>query len=210
MTNSTVEDDIASLPHHILPTVQGGPDYHTIHSIRKLLRENARSIKTQLGGGALLHLGIIVSIVAYAIIAPAHPWVNPESPGWGLAEIDGGTVAQLSAERHHWEEAVVTFRTWTTVEQALKKQIIMVFEPMHLKLLNNNMVGFSNITARDMLEHPFLSCGSITAVDLEQNWENMRNAWDPQQSVETLFKQIQDSVDYAEAGGITTSETQKL
>jgi hypothetical protein len=61
-----------------------------------------------------------------------------------------------------------------------------------------------------MLEHLFLSYGSITAVDLECNFENMREAWDPQQPVETLFKQIQDCVDYAEAGGITIVEAQKL
>jgi hypothetical protein len=71
---------------------------------------------------------------------------------------------------------------------------------MYLKNLNNDMVGFSNTTARDMIEHIFLSYGSITAVDLERNWENMRRAWDPQQPVETLLKQIQDFIDYAEAG----------
>jgi hypothetical protein len=101
---------------------------------------------------------------------------------------------------------VLTFRTWTIVEQALKKQIITLFEQMSLEILNNDMVGFSNTTARDMLEHLFLSYGSTTAVDLENNWENMRNAWDPQQPMETLFKQIQGSVYYAEAGGITFSE----
>jgi hypothetical protein len=86
------------------------------------------------------------------------------------------------------------------VEQALKKQIIMEFEPMYLEILSNDMVGFANTTARYMLDHLFLSYGSITDVDLEHNWENMRNARDPQQPVESLFKQIQDCVDYAEAG----------
>jgi hypothetical protein len=38
---------------------------------------------------------------------------------------------------------------------------------------------------------------------LEHNFENMRNAWNPQQPVEILFNQIQDCVDCAEAGGIT-------
>jgi hypothetical protein len=38
----------------------------------------------------------------------------------------------------------------------------------------------------------------------------MRKAWDPHQPVETLFKQIQDCVDYAEAGGITIVEAHKL
>jgi hypothetical protein len=52
-----------------------------------------------------------------------------------------------------------------------------------------------------MLDHLFLTYGSITAVDLEHNVEDMRNAWDPQQPVDTLFKQIQHCVDYTEAGG---------
>jgi hypothetical protein len=38
----------------------------------------------------------------------------------------------------------------------------------------------------------------------------MCKAWDPQQPVEILFKKIQDCLDYAEAGGITISEVQKL
>jgi hypothetical protein len=76
---------------------------------------------------------------------------------------------------------VVTFRTWTTVEQALKKQIITVFKPMYINIINNDMVEFANTTARDMLEYFFLSYGRITAVDLEHKWENMLRSWDPQQ-----------------------------
>jgi hypothetical protein len=59
-----------------------------------------------------------------------------------------------------------------------------------LDLLNVNMVGFANISARDMLDNLFITYGNITAVDLEINFENMRRAWDPQQPVESLFKQI--------------------
>jgi hypothetical protein len=148
MKTPSVEDIIASFPHPILPTVQGEPDYHTIHAIRKLLQANARSVDSHLGGGALGHLGLIVSVAEYAIVAPAHPWINPEVPGRAPTEITGGTAAQLSAERHRWEEEVTTFRTRSTVEQALKKQIITVFEPMYLEILNNDMVGFANTSAR--------------------------------------------------------------
>jgi hypothetical protein len=144
MKTPSVEDTIASFPRPILTTVQGEPDYHTIHSIRKLLQANSRSIDSHLGGGALGHLGIIVSVAAYTIVAPTHPWINPVAPGRAPTEITGGTAAQLSAERHRWEEAV----TKSTVEQALKKQIIMVFEPMYLEILNNDMVGFANTSAR--------------------------------------------------------------
>jgi hypothetical protein len=80
MNNATVEDVIASFPV-IFYLQYRGADYHTVHSIRKLLRANARSVGSHLGGGALGHLSIIVSIAAYATIAPTHQWVNPESPG---------------------------------------------------------------------------------------------------------------------------------
>jgi hypothetical protein len=56
----------------------------------------------------------------------------------------------------------------------------------------------------------FLSYGSITAVDIEKNFENMRKAWDPQQPVETLFKKIQDCVEFEEAGGVAIGLAQKL
>jgi hypothetical protein len=79
-----------------------------------------------------------------------------------------------------------------------------------LDILNDNMVGYANISARDMLYHLFDTYSNITAVDLEINFEHMRRAWDPQQPVETLFKQIQDCADYLEAGGVSIGHSQKI
>jgi hypothetical protein len=50
-----------------------------------------------------------------------------------------------------------------------------------------------------MLDHLFLTHGNIIAVDLENNFEQMRKAWDPQQPVETLFNQIQYCADFSKA-----------
>jgi hypothetical protein len=81
---------------------------------------------------------------------------------------------------------------------------------MYLDVLNDKMVGFANISARDMLDHLFSTYGNITAVDLEINFEHMRWAWDPQQQVESLFKQIQDCADYSEAGGFLIGHPQQI
>jgi hypothetical protein len=161
-----------------------------------------------LGGGALGHLGLIVSEAEYAIIARTGdngPTVctNPTAPG-------RATAAQLSAARHSWEETVLTYHTFNTVQKALKKQIITVFEPMYLDILNDDMVGFANITTREMFDHLCLAYGNITAVDLENNFEQMCKAWDPQQPVETLFKQIQDCADFSEAGGVLIGHLQQI
>jgi hypothetical protein len=81
---------------------------------------------------------------------------------------------------------------------------------MYLEILNNNMVGYANISARDMLDHLFETYSNITAFDLEINFEHMHRAWDPQQPVESLFKKIQDCADYSEAGGVPFGPSQQI
>jgi hypothetical protein len=125
MKYSTVRDVLASFPHPILPTVEGEPDYQTIHPTRKFLQENSRAIDTHLGGGTLGHLGLIILDAAYSNIAPptaGEPtfWETPNAPGRAPATTDG-TAAQLSAARRVWAEDVQTYRTCTSVQQALKK-----------------------------------------------------------------------------------------
>jgi hypothetical protein len=205
---------MASFTHPVLPTVQGEPDYQTIHATRKVLQANSRAIDTHLGGGKLGHLGLIISDAPYVMIAPttdAGPtlWTNSQAPGRAPANTDG-TAAQISAARNTLEEDVQTYRTCTSVQQALKKQIISVFEPMYLDILNDNMVGYANISARDIYDHLFETYGNITAVDLEINFEHMRRALDPQQPVELLLKKIQDCANYSEAGGILIGHPQQI
>jgi hypothetical protein len=119
MKYEVVEYFIARFPHPVFPTVQGEPDYQTIHAIRKSLQEKSRAIDTHLGGGTLGHLGLIVSDASYAMITPATDagptlWASPTAPGRAPANTD-------SSVRHIWEEDVQTYRTYTSVQQDLKR-----------------------------------------------------------------------------------------
>jgi hypothetical protein len=214
MKYSTIEEVLVIFPHPLLPKVQGEPDYQTIHATRKFLQANSRAIDIHLGGGTLGHLGLIISDASYAMISPTtndEPtlWITPQAPGRAPAMTDG-TAAQISATHHIWEQDVQTYQTCTSGHQALKKQIISVFEPMYLDILNDNIVGYANISSRDMSDHLFETYSNITAVDLKINYEHMRRAWDPQQPVETLFKQIQDWADYSEAAGVLIGHPQQI
>jgi hypothetical protein len=213
MKYATAEDNIASFPHHVLPKVQVESYYQTIHVTSKFLQANLRAIDTHFGGGILGHLGLIILDSSYAMTAPTTATIptlltRPQAPGRAPANTDG-TAAQISAARHIWEEDVQTYRTSTSVQQALKKQIIIVFEPMYLDILNDNMMGYATISARDMLDHLFETYGNITAGDLEINLEHMRRALDPQQPVESLIKQIQDCANYSESGGVLIGHPQQ-
>jgi hypothetical protein len=79
-----------------------------------------------------------------------------------------------------------------------------------LDVLNDEIVGLTNISARAMLDHIFTTYGNITAVDLENNFEHMHRAWDPQQPVESLFKQIQDCAEFLETGGVLIGHPQQI
>jgi hypothetical protein len=104
MKYSTVKDVMASFPHPILPTVEGEPDYQTIHATVKFLQANSRAIDTHLGGGTFGRLGLIISDASYSIIAPptaGEPtlWETPNAPGRAPTTTDG-TAAQISAAHH--------------------------------------------------------------------------------------------------------------
>jgi hypothetical protein len=159
MKYATVEDVIVRLLHPVLPTVQGDPDYQTINATRKFIQAKSRAIDTHLGGGTLGHLGLIILYASYDMISPATDagptlWTTPQAPGRAPSNTYGA-AAQISAVHHIWEEDVQTYWTCTSVQQALKKQIISMFEPMYLDILNDNMVGYANISARYMLDHLF-------------------------------------------------------
>jgi hypothetical protein len=114
---------LASFSYPIPPTVEGEPDYKTINANRKFLQANSRAIDTHLGGGTL------GSNIAPPTAEVKTFWVSPNAPRRAPAITDV-TAAQISAARHIWEEDVQTYRACTSVQQALKKQIIRVFEPM--------------------------------------------------------------------------------
>jgi hypothetical protein len=66
------------------------------------------------------HLGVIILDAAYEMISPLTACENPEFPGRVTATIEGcGTAAQISAEKHNWEEANNDFKTYNTVHLAL-------------------------------------------------------------------------------------------
>jgi hypothetical protein len=102
------------------------------------------------------HVGLIISDASYTMIAPSmndEPTLRVTPPAPGRApETTDGTASRISADRHLWEDDVQTYQTCTSVQHALKKQIVSMFEPMQLDILSD---GEASISARDMLDHLF-------------------------------------------------------
>jgi hypothetical protein len=57
------------------------------------------------------------------MISPLNAWENPDFPGREPITIEVvGTEAQISAAKHRWEEATSDFKTYNTVQSALKNK----------------------------------------------------------------------------------------
>jgi hypothetical protein len=108
-------------------------------------------------------------------------------------------MAIRAIERQH-EESIRMWRTHTTVQDAIKAQIVQAINPIWIETLNNRYTGYAGVTMRDLLNHLYDRYGAITAHDLEENDKHFRHEYDPSQPIETLYKQLDDAMLYADAG----------
>ena len=60
--------------------IHGEPTYETVHHLHNQIKANAASVRSNLGGGAFGHLGLVVSAAQYALVSNAL-FVRPPHPG---------------------------------------------------------------------------------------------------------------------------------
>ena len=61
-------------------------------------------------------------------------------------------------------------------------------------------MGYANITTHQMLTHQYTTYVNITPDELIKNNDRLKTAYDVNQPIERLFEQIEDAVEYADAG----------
>jgi hypothetical protein len=198
MTSVPTPDElIAAFPNETIPKIEGRPDYESLDSIRKALRENAASVPSTLGGGAFGHVGLVVPDEYYAILAPNEPYEPPDNPGAFPDFPAGSTAAQISATERIHKEQMRIYREYLNIETALKSQLIKCIDPIYLHAKRNRIVGFANQSIKSILQYLFDTYGMVTAQDLDKNLEQLRKPWNPETPFETIIDQIDECQEYA-------------
>ena len=194
----TVETIKAGFTYPTIESQPGLPFYQTILATHKKLKENAASVQSNLGGGRHGLLGLALKNTLYTTVA-VEPFTKPTSPGISPTIPTGATGPQISEiVRQHTQNLRIWCET-TRTDQALQQQIITVFDKEYLLGLRDPHTGFVGITTLDMLQHPYDNYGVISAVDLADNDDKLREAYDPSQPLETLFHRFEAVVEYADA-----------
>jgi hypothetical protein len=200
MPSNNHADIVGSFPNPTLPPIVGLPTYTTIAEMHLLLNQNAASVDSNLGGGQHGLLGLTVSPAIYATVSPVL-FVLPAHPGQHPVHLPGATAAQISeANRLH----DVLLRTWQltqATDKALKQLLLAALDPMYVHTLRHRLTGFAAISTRQLLDHLYLKYGRISAQDLEVNDKRLKAPYDVNQPIETLFDQISQAIDLADAAG---------
>jgi hypothetical protein len=93
------------------------------------------------------------------------------------------------------------YRTYHSIDQAIKKLIIESFDDAYINALSEEIVGYANCTSLQLLTHLLTYYAMIAPTELTQNYEHLNAPYDPNQTIEMLFKKIQDARNLAVAGG---------
>ena len=85
--------------------------------------------------------------------------------------------------------------------KAIKKQLTNVYEPKHLKEIEDTYIGFNNISIQDIISYLYDRFGDVTPNELEDAEKVLNEAFNPNEPFGIFAYTIEDAVDVAEAAG---------
>ena len=197
---SSADKIIEGFPHPTVSPIVGQPSYETLKTLKLFLSTNAASVISHLGNGALGLLWLIVSDAVYNALStvPFIPPINPGPIPIIPALSTGPVIASLTAT--HERESKI-FHEYNNTDKALKQLLLSVVDDMFTRALKNRFIGYANVSTKQLLTHLFQTYGKITGSDLRLNDQAMNQAYDVNLPIEILFDQIEDGLDFADAGG---------
>ena len=133
--------------------IVGQPSERDVTCLQKELGKLAGKVKTALGGGKHGHLGLVIEETKYTTISqggktfdiPAHPGAYPSTVPADAAEREK-VVAEHKASVYECE-------TCEAVHEILKEKAIEAVDEEWLLELEDDQLGFTNVSLIDILKH---------------------------------------------------------
>ena len=182
----------------VLDKIAGRPDYPALARMFKDIKANASKVTSRLGGGLFGHLGLVMTVIAYARISPVA-YVRPLMPA--PLVIPPGTAMHVANRlKEDWNKEVALFRETVDLENALKKQIIAAIEPQYLDDRRNQDTNSITEPINDLIAYLFQCYGNVTQVTLDTEERKVKNMTylltDP---INNVFQAVQDLGQLADA-----------
>ena len=134
--------------------IQGEPTYETLMALNIQLNANATSIGTLLS--TLGYLALTCLPALFTRLNGGTPWTEPTNPGLNPTMPNANpTQAQITQVNREWANEINEWRMYMMMEKLLKQQLIGAIEEMYIRSLRSKIVGYANVTTRDLLTHLF-------------------------------------------------------
>lgn len=199
-----VKEDIEdSIKDKSVTKVHGQPTDKSLSILCRELNQIAASIPTSLGGGTKGHLGLLLSNEQYRAISNNVDFVRPNHPGIYPADVGRGAEERARAEVQH-RASIREFETYLGVENALKMKIQEAVDADWLAEIEDEHLGFLQVTARQMIEHLADRGGELDFVDTTALEKERDEPWNPTEHVTTYFNRVERCKRSLAKAGITT------
>ena len=196
---SVIDSIVEGFPFPTVTPISGEPNYETIADLHSQLNANSASIQSHLGNGRLGLLFLTVSPAVYNTLS-AVPFVPPVNPGPTPVFPVGATGPQIANVRATFVEANELFLKYDSADKALKQLLLGAVDAMFVLIIKIKYISYLNVTTRALLDHLYAQYARITATHIRANDVTFKTPYDPNMPIETLFDQIENSIDYAAAG----------
>jgi hypothetical protein len=192
-----------------LPKIVGKPTYEKLRHMKKLLKANATSVQSDLGGGQFGHLGLVLDDATYNGLTGQN-YVRPLHPG--ALVIPTGTAHHEAVRlREEHSENIRLFRETVDVQNALMKQIINTVENDYLKELYNDITSTITKTIPEVLDFLFTRYGEVDNQRVIREEDKVKNfTWNIVDPPVVLFNLIEDLETIAEAANAPKTVNQLI
>ena len=130
----TVDKQIEAFPYPNLFRIVGTLTYETIKIVNEELSANAATISSE-SGGTYGYFALTIPQAIYRTLT-ATPFTAPTAPTAPV--LTGLTGPQISAGNRAYDKRKATFNEYyTSLQLALKKQIIAVIDPIYLRAIRD-------------------------------------------------------------------------
>jgi hypothetical protein len=136
----------------------------------------------------------------YTAISPT-PFGTAANPG-PVALVLLGTDDIIAANMVRMDdEQKCAFNTHINCDEAGKKLILIAFPNVHTSALEDYLLEYAGLTVIELVQYIIHTYSRIDPTQLEDFYTKMTRPYDLQDPIETIFTQIDDSVQYSLAGG---------
>ena len=183
-----------------LPKSDGKPDAKYMTALQRGLFSFAETISTTNGGGAHGHLGAIMPAAAYLLLPNTAPYVNPVHPGNGPVFQANATNGAISQAQRQYDNDLSAHALHHAADNLFKQAIIETVDSVWYLELEDPIRGLADVTSAQLLAYLVATYGQLTATEIADNRRSLRDKYNPDEPLATLWKRIVDVQYFATLG----------